>query len=601
MLALVDSLAMSSISLGELLPAYPGLHAMGVSQNADQTLITSIVYDSRRVESGSLFFAMQGVHSDGHDFLLPALEAGAAALIVERWDDAVQVALSTSPEFERRSIPVFQADNARHALSALSAAFYRYPADELMVIGVTGTDGKSSCVSFLQQMIESIGIPCGFISTVAFQTGEQVQDNSLRQSTPEAPEIHGLLRAMVEGGKQAAVVECTSHGLSDKTARLRDLSYDGVLFTNVSHEHLEFHGSFQQYLADKASLFSRLRDGSRPGASAAGKRESVHPGSTGAAAASRLPNFRGPVAVVNLNDPSWPQFADAALKGTSESGETKPARLQLWGYSADGRIPQTWNKYVTAREAGTMCSRNAKLEPTGSSYLLEITAPRNAGAETSAATEQTASTTPVQLAIPGSFNIDNSIGCAAVLSGLFALSGTQLAQALEGLKGVKGRMVPVIQGQNFAALVDYAHTPGAFQAVFPMFRQSCNGKLIAVFGSAGERDVEKRPIQGKIAADYADILVITDEDPRLEDSMTIINQIAEGARESSHACQLELVSDRRQAIERAFSLAESGDLVVMLGKGHEGSIITAHGKLPWDEEQVARDILSAMGYTKDNK
>lgn len=560
---------MSARILSELISAYPTAERRGADDI--NPLITSIVYDSREVERGSLFFACPGVHTDGHRFIPQAIASGAAAVVHEDNFESFASALDAGAEGGDSDAPVFiRVDNARYAMSAMAAEFYGRPADELLVIGVTGTDGKSSTVSYLHQLIESLGIPCGYSSTVSMQTGNESEDNNLRQSTPESPEIHALLRKMLDSGKKVAIVESTSHGLSERTARLRDLSYDGALFTNITHEHLEFHGSFEQYLSDKANLFRKLRPGATDKVSAV----------ISASGLKTRPDWQpgqAPVAVINAGDASAGYLAEAALG--AGAGVSHYLACRSVGPAEHGSPEAEFaarGADIRASACESLADRNR--------FVLEIDD----------------ESIPVEMPVPGSFNTDNILACSGLLYRLFGAELKDIAAGIAGIRGVRGRMLPLFHGQPFAALVDYAHTPGSFRVVFPMFRKSCSGKLIAVFGSAGERDVEKRPIQGEIAAEYADILVITDEDPRLEDSMAIINEIARGAEKSGFPCEIHRISDRREAIRQAMSLAGEGDLIVMLGKGHEGSIIMAHGKEPWDEEQVAREILSDMGYVRIN-
>jgi UDP-N-acetylmuramoyl-L-alanyl-D-glutamate--2,6-diaminopimelate ligase len=200
------------------------------------------------------------------------------------------------------------------------------------------------------------------------------------------------------------------------------------------------------------------------------------------------------------------------------------------------------------------------------------------------------------LPLPGSFNIENVMAALLAVSGLTGQSPLDLAALLSGLVSIKGRMTPVDQGQPFSVIVDYAHTPGAFTTVLPVFRSGTKGRLIAVFGSAGERDQEKRPMQGELAARHCDMLVLTNEDPRLEDERAIIDQIASGALAIRPDLPIYRIPDRREAIRQAFSLAGPGDTVVLLGKGHEQCIIHHDGKRPWDEETVARQILNELGW-----
>lgn len=535
--------------------------------------VSSLVYDSRDVVPGSLFFAIPGAHTDGHHFISAAIEAGAAGVVFQNENDFLRQIVRRGlpgeiPRDQRLGPPVFiSADNSREALSRCSAAFYDYPHRDLTVIGVTGTDGKSSTVAFLHQMLNDLGISAGFISTVAMQTGGETRDNMLRQSTPEAPDIYRLLSEMRANGKRAAVVESTSHGLSRKTSRLLDLEYDGSIFTNISHEHLEFHGSFQQYLSDKTNLFRQLKPADPD-------------------------TEKKSVAVINLQDPNFSYIARAAAE--------RSARICAYISSQQGEWPraEAWKDLELADIL--FAAHPVEYLSDGNRFTLNVIEKsawfgKLAPERLNQLIDQ-AEAIEMYLPIPGGFNVDNILGCAALLSELLEQSVQEIAGATAGLKGVKGRMVPLFHGQPFTAIVDYAHTPGSFTKVFPLFRESCKGRLIAVFGSAGERDTAKRPIQGAIAAEFADILVITDEDPRLEDSMNIIRDISRGARESGHPAEIHEIADRRSAISAAFSMAGEGDTVVMLGKGHEGSIITASGKQPWDEESVARDCLREMGY-----
>ncbi len=592
---------MTGIPLSALCRAYPNAVIHPTQAGENDPLITSIVYDSRRVEPGALFFAVPGMHTDGHRFIGQAIEAGAAAVLYQNDTPVIKELRSgrttagdnpagdnptgdnptgdnptgdnpngdnpngdepagQQDRAKRALPPLIRCDDSKAALSAMSAAFYGYPAREMLIIGVTGTDGKSSTVSYLHQMVQSLGIPAGFISTVAMQSGESVEDNTLRQSTPEAPEIHGLLRSMADSGKLVAVVESTSHGLSHKTSRLRDVQYHAALFTNLTHEHLEFHGSFEQYRSDKGNLFRQLA------APPQDVREKIT-----AAMKNAGPEAQGqPVAVINALDPSGDYMAELA--------EAVGARVLRYSACQDAGAAEGGSGGAIAAIRASDCESRAD----SNSFTLSIQNQSSA----------------VELPVPGAFNIDNILACAGVLYALLGASPDAIGKAAASVKGVKGRMLPLFHGQPFSAIVDYAHTPGSFRKVFPLFRESCGGRLIAVFGSAGERDVEKRPVQGQIAAEYADILVITNEDPRLEDEQTIISHISAGARKSDRFCEILEIPNRRNAIKKAFEIALPGDLVVMLGKGHEGSIIMAEGKIPWDEESVARQILEDMGYRR---
>jgi UDP-N-acetylmuramoyl-L-alanyl-D-glutamate--2,6-diaminopimelate ligase len=482
-------------------------------------VITGIAYDSRDVEAGHLFFALDGIHTDGHSFIPAALEAGAAAIVCRRIPETVQ-----------KDIVYIQVNDTRKALSQLSAAFFDYPSRSLQVVGVTGTDGKSSTVYFIHQLLEMVGRKPGLLSTVSFFASDMLVKNSYRQSTPEAPILHELLAQMRDAGKEIAVIEATSHGLSERTARLQDVEFDAGVLTNVTHEHLEFHGTWENYLHDKTNLFRALSPS-----------RSNQKGS---------PCF----GVANKDDRSFP-YVKAHCKAV------------LYSYSIQDPEADLYGKILRSDLEGNTFSLYEK-----------------------------GMSTEVRIPMPGSFTVENILAAVLTVSHLENIPALELAKYLPTLQGVRGRMTPIRKGQPFSVLVDYAHTPGAFEKLFPLARTYTKGKLIAVFGSGGERDREKRPLQGRIASQYADILILTNEDPRLEDPMEILREIAQGCRGKTIKEDLFLIPDRLEGIRTAFLKAQEGDTVLLLGKGHEGSIILSTGPLPWDEIEKAEELLEEMGY-----
>jgi len=481
-----------------------------------RTAVRGMAYDSRDVQPGFLFAALEGVHTDGHRWAAEAIRRGAAAVLHSRPLEGV-------PD----QFPCVRVRDTRSALSPAAAAFFRYPSKELKVIGVTGTDGKSSTVWFISQLLGMSGKRAGFLSTVSFKTGEEVVKNPFRQSTPEATEIHGMLRDMISAGREYAVVEATSHGLSRRTNRLGDVLFDAAVLTNVTHEHLEFHGSFEQYRSDKANLFRALSPDEQKDV--------------------RCPRF----AVVNAADPSAPYFEQAA-------------RVPVYRYGAPGGL---W-------------ARDTESDLWGTTFRMVE------GSGSAAA----------RVRIPGPFWVENALAATLATARLLEVSALTLAPLVEQLRSVPGRMDYVDLGQPFAVIVDYAHTPGAFQRLFPWVRAHTRGRLTAVFGSAGERDREKRPLQGRAAAAHCDTLVLTDEDPRGDDRTGILEQIAAGCDGKVRGQDLFLVPDRREAIRLALSRAMPGDSVLLLGKGHEGSIIGPQGPAAWDERAEAEAALRALGH-----
>jgi UDP-N-acetylmuramoyl-L-alanyl-D-glutamate--2,6-diaminopimelate ligase len=487
-----------------------GLPGLGVHGNAG-TLIKGLAYDSRAVRPGWLFFALDGTHTNGQAYIPQALRAGAAAVVC-----------GAAPGEQTPGAVFIQAENPRAAMSGISANFYGRPSSRLKTIGVTGTDGKSSTVYFIHQLLEALGKKAGLLSTVSFLTNGEIQNNTLRQSTPEAPVIHRMLADMEQAGKEYAVLEATSHGLSPRTGRLLDVEFDAAVLTNVTHEHLEFHGSREQYLSDKANLFRCLR--------------------AGRSAKKGIPAF----GVANAGDSSY-----ACIQAQT--------RERLYSYSA--------------RSPADVYASEIKADMGGSDFILHDGGKKAA----------------LRIQLPGAFNVENVLAAAAAVSRMLGMAATELAPHIENLRGVRGRMTP-LRGAPFAVLVDYAHTPGSFERLFPLARAGTPGKLIAVFGSAGERDIEKRPIQGEIAARYAEILILADEDPRGEDPRELLLHIAAGTGRTEGEGLL-IIPERRKAIARAFELAKPSDTVLLLGKGHESSIIYKNAPIPWDEIGTAQELL----------
>jgi len=486
--------------------------------------ITGITYDSRNVHPGNAFFATPGVHTDGHRFIPVAIQNGAR--VVVHSDDLSPEVTSAS-----RDVFFFQAGDVRKALSAAAAAYYGHPSKKLRVIGVTGTDGKSTTVFLIYQLLSMLGRNAGFLSTVSMLTDREIVKNHYRQSTPEAVEINMILNQMVENGKEFAVIEATSHGLSEKTSRLADIDFDAAVFTNLTHEHLEFHGSVEQYRWDKGNLFRFL---------------------------DRSTRAEHTFGVLNADDPASAYFTTLTSRPMLRYSVTSP-EVDLF---AGDIAPDSAGNTFTIHTAGTSI--------------------------------------PARINLPGAVNVENALAAVLAVSGAAAVSPQELIPFLPQLESVPGRMVPVGEALPFACIVDYAHTPGSFEKLLPLVRQFTPGRLIVLFGSAGERDVEKRPMLGEIAARLTDIIVLADEDPRGEPPQKILQDVAAGVRKAgtgkAEGESLFIIENRPQAIRKAISLAREGDTLLFLGKGHETSIIYADGPHPWDEAEAVRDALEEAGY-----
>jgi UDP-N-acetylmuramoyl-L-alanyl-D-glutamate--2,6-diaminopimelate ligase len=500
--------------------------------------VTGIEYDSRKVKKGNLFFALPGLHTDGSLYIDDAIKNGASVIVHE--NENIQ---------KKNGITYLKTDSSRFAMSPVSAAFYGNPSHRMLVIGVTGTEGKSTTVFLIWQLLTLMGKKAGFFSTVQSCLGSEVQWNSEHQTTPEAPAVQRLLFEMADNGCEFAVVEASSHGLSKLTNRLGDVEFSSAVLTNVTHEHLEFHGTWEQYRDDKANLFRALDNCSRCG------------GST---------SFE-PFGVINADDKSCGYFAAATHK-------------KIFTFSAAGTDADI---VLEAIESGAW----------GNWYMVFIPA-LNERIE-------------IRDALPGSFNAHNVLASLLVVSNLLKLPVKEIAPFVKKLKPVRGRMTAINKGQPFEVVVDYAHTPSSFKTIFPPLRSRLDktgGRIISLFGSAGERDTQKRAEQGKIAADYSDIIIAADEDPRGENPMDILEEIAKGVADCVSDSNTEkhknfilgenlfLIPDRLSAIRKALSLADKGDIVLLLGKGHENSIIYKDHVMDFDEITEVQKALGEMGY-----
>jgi UDP-N-acetylmuramoyl-L-alanyl-D-glutamate--2,6-diaminopimelate ligase len=493
-------------------------------------LIASLEYDSRKAKPQSLFFALAGLHMDGHKYISDAISKGAEVIVHE-----------AEINERKAGITYIKVKNSRFAMSPVSASFYGFPSRRLLVAGVTGTEGKSTCVYLIWQLLRLAGKKAGFFSTVQYSNGGDAQWNKEHQTTPEAPEVQRMLREMAENGCEYAVAESSSHGLSPRTNRLGDVEFDAALFTNVTHEHLEFHGTWEQYRDDKANLFRAL--------------DRIQ---------KKFPASPEPFGVINADDPSADFFANATQR--------EKLSFSIKGKDAD--------LTVETIESGTQ----------GNRYTMRITNEK--------------AYIGMRDNLPGAFNAGNVLASLLVVSGLTKITVSELAPLCPMLLPVRGRMTAVDKGQNFEVLVDYAHTPSSFQTIFPPLRKRLDSsgksgarrRIISLFGSAGERDTQKRAEQGKIAAKYSDIIILTDEDPRGEVPIDILNEIACGVYAENPALfkqdqNLLLIPDRPAAIRKAFSLAREGDIVLLLGKGHENSIIYKNRVMPYDEIGEAEKAL----------
>jgi UDP-N-acetylmuramoyl-L-alanyl-D-glutamate--2,6-diaminopimelate ligase len=447
--------------------------------------IGGLAYDNRAVEPGTLFFCVPGFTRDGHDFASDAVARGAAALVVARPVDA--------------GVPEVQVEDVRAAMATAAARFHGDPTAALPVVGVTGTNGKTTTAFLVRALLEAAGRQCGLLGTVtSVVAGEE---RPTVRTTPEAIDLQRTFREMLDGGDRACAMEISSHAL--ELRRADGIHVAAAVFTNLTQDHLDFHPTMEDYFQAKRRLF-----------------------------ASPLTQAR----VVNVDDPYGrrlaDEFPDAVTFGTGAS------------YRAVD---------VETGFAGTDCRFET---PDG--------------------------TFDVHVPLPGMFNVANALGAWAAVRAL-GVEVTALPPAVR----VPGRFEPVDEGQPFAVLVDYAHTPDSLENVLLAARELASGRVIAVFGAGGDRDRGKRPLMGEIGARLADVALVTSDNPRSEDPEAIIGEILAGAgREVDHDV------DRRRSIHRAVALAEPGDVVVIAGKGHEqGQEFEGGRKEPFDDVTVAREAL----------
>jgi UDP-N-acetylmuramoyl-L-alanyl-D-glutamate--2,6-diaminopimelate ligase len=427
--------------------------------------IRGLAYDTRAVEPGTLFFCVRGDHVDGHELAPAAAAAGAAAFVVER-----------PLEIE---LPQLVAEDSRAAMAPAAALFFGDPTRELEVAGVTGTNGKTTTGFLLHSILRAAGRRPGLLTNIERLVGGEQQPLGL--NTPEAIDLQRLFRRMLAAGDRTCVMEATS--IAQAQGRLAGTRFAVLVFTNLTQDHLDFHGTMEAYFEAKRALFRQ---------------------------ADR--------AVVNVRD---------------EYGRRLAAELP---------------------SAVTFDARSDAIEG-------------------------------VELRLRGRFNRENAIG-AALAARALGVGTDAIRHGLESVSGVPGRFESIDEGQGFAVLVDYAHTPDSLANVLAAARELGDGDLVAVFGAGGDRDRTKRPSMGRIAADLADRAIVTSDNPRSEPPEAIVGEVAAGAPDV-----LEVVIDRRAAIERALEDARPGDVVVIAGRGAEPEQELATGKVPFDDREVAREIL----------
>lgn len=465
-----------------------GIEVAEVRGDAGGAEVDAVDFDSRAVRAGSLFCCVPGAVTDGHAYAEQAVRAGATALLVDHLVDL--------PGELDRAVQVRVAPGGvRPAMAHLAAAFWGDPSRDLVMAGITGTNGKTTAAHLVRSILDAAGMPTGVIGTLG---GER--------TTPEAPTLQGLLAGLLGEGRRAVAMEVSSHALTQH--RVDGVHYDVAAFTNLSHDHLDHHHSMEEYFAAKASLFT--------------------------------PEHTA-LAVVNVDDP--------------------------WGERLAHQIADVPVHVVRRSDAAdiTLSVGSSTFRWRGHEMTLPLT---------------------------GAFNVDNALLAATVATSLGADEEAVVA-GLAAAPAVPGRMEVVTPGPPFALLVDFAHTPAGLRVALSSARRLAEaGRVVCVFGCGGDRDADKRPLMGEVSSRLADVTVLTSDNPRSEDPGEIIRQVEAGIDAGT---ELVVEPDRAAAIAIAVDLARPGDVVVVAGKGHETTQVVAGVALPFDDRQVARQVLAERG------
>jgi UDP-N-acetylmuramoyl-L-alanyl-D-glutamate--2,6-diaminopimelate ligase len=461
------------IELGRLAAAVEAVDVVGRAASVE---IADLAYDARSVRAGTLFFCVRGAHADGHDFAPAAVDGGAAALVVERPLDL--------------PVPQLVVRDSRAAMAPAADAFFCEPTRELEVAGVTGTNGKTTTSFLLFAILAAAGRRPGLVGTIEARVGGERR--GVKRTTPEAIDLQRLFREMLDAGDRSVAMEASSH--ASALHRLDCVRFSALVFTNLSHEHLDFHADMEDYFQAKRRLFVE----------------------------------GAPPAAVNVGDEYGRRLAaelpDALTFGFADDAAVGPSAL-------DG----------------------------------------------------------VDLKLRGRFNVENALGALAAAQ-LLGIDDAAIVRGLESVRGVPGRFESIDEGQPFEVVVDYAHKPLALETLLRTVRELATGSVICVFGCGGDRDREKRPQMGRIASELADVVIVTNDNPRSEDPQAIIDAIVAGA-----AREVDVVPDRAAAIAQAIEQAREGDVVLIAGKGAEQGQEFADRTIPFDDREAARDALRTLG------
>lgn len=482
-------------TLKRLLSALPSKE---VSGDVDLK-IKKIEYDSRQVKLGDLFVAIPGFSDDGHRYIQHAVKSGAVAVVAKEDGDYRTRAKVIVPD-------------CREALALLASQFYGSPSKKLTTVGITGTNGKTTSSYLIRSILQKSDRKVALIGTIAYWIDDRKTEAV--NTTPESLNLQRIFSRMLEQKMPAVVMEVSSHALA--LHRVDGTCFDVAVFTNLNHEHLDFHKNMEAYRNAKGLLFKKLKK-------------------------------KGGCAVVNMDDPHWRYFAQQA--------EAKCLTYSLNDPNADFF---TTNFICTPEKS-----------------LIDLSTPSG--------------DLRLDFKLVGESNIYNAL--ASVAAGFALGIGPQAVKlGLEAIEGIPGRMERVQAGQDFNIWVDYAHTPHAFERLLKTARKLTKGRLLFLFGCGGDRDQGKRPLMGKVASQFADLIFLTEDNPRSEDPRAIVQQIMYGMEDKDKA---QIIIDRKKGIKKALKTAEPGDTLVLAGKGHEDYQVVGDNKIHFSDRETVLELLNA--------
>ena len=478
-------------------------------QGDQNVSIQDITADSRAVKLNSLFIALDGATVDGHNYIDKAVAAGAVAVIVSK------------PVTVPDDVCVITVSDTRQAMMVCVPYFFDYPANRMRMVGVTGTNGKTTTTHMIRHILKAQGHKVGVIGTVHIMIGDT--SYPIHNTTPDVVDLQHILHQMVQENVEYCVMEVSSHALA--LGRVSGVEFDTAVFTNLTQDHLDFHKTFENYLAAKCKLFEQV------------------------SASDQVKDNKG--AVINIDD----SYGHRVMEKTTAPTIT---------YSTLGK--------------GTLNASDVHMSTKNSQYTVNYKG----------------ESYPVSMNTTGLFNVYNTLAAigACLQEGI---SMEAIDTALKTFSSVPGRFELIEEGQDFAVVVDYAHTPDGLQNILETAKAIKENRIIIVFGCGGDRDATKRPIMGRIAAEYGDKIYVTSDNPRTENPVQIVKDVEVGVKEALRdGTSYEVIVDRREAINHAIHDAKAGDIVIIAGKGHENYQILKNETIHFDDREEARKALKEI-------